>query len=115
MIRLPPKTDVDIERMLGLPQAKIIAFCQHWQISELAAFGSILREDFRPDSDIDLLIQFAPQAPQGLLTLAKIKHALEACSNRKIDIAIKESVQNSPNPFRRDEILNTTQVIYAQR
>ena len=93
----------------------MIAFCQHWQISELAAFGSILREDSRPDSDIDLLIQFTPQAPQGLLTLAKIKHALEACSNRKIDIAIKESVENSSNLFRRAENLNTAQVIYAER
>lgn len=115
MTKKPPQLDFEIEKRLGLPLAKMIAFCQHWQISELAAFGSILREDFQADSDIDLLIQFAPQAPQGLLTLAKIKHELEACSNRKIDIATKESVENSSNPFRRGEILNTAQVIYAQR
>ena len=115
MINKPPILDLEIQRRLGLPLAKIIAFCQHWHISELAAFGSILREDFRPDSDIDLLIQFTPQAAQGLLTLAKIKHALESYSNRNIHIAIKESVENSSNIFRRDEILNTAQVIYEQR
>jgi predicted nucleotidyltransferase len=115
MINKPPILDLEFERRLGLPLLKIIAFCQHWHISEPALFGSILREDFRPNSDIDLLIQFAPQAPQGLLTQAKIKHELEACSNRKIDIAIKESVENSSNIFRRDEILNTAQVICAQR
>jgi len=70
MIKKPPKLDLKLESRLGLPLAKIIIFCQHWHISELEAFGSILREDFRPDSDIDLPIQFTPQAPQGLLTLA---------------------------------------------
>ena len=115
MNKEPPQLDLEIESRLDLPLAKIIAFCQHWQISELAAYGSILREDFRPESEIDLLIQFTPQAAQGLLTLAKVKHALESYSNRNIHIAIKESVENSSNLFRRAENLNTAQVIYAER
>jgi hypothetical protein len=93
---------------------EISAFCQRWQITELALFGSILREDFRDDSDIDLLLHFSPQAKQGLLTLAKIKHELEAQSGRKIDIALKESIENSENWIRRNEILKAARIIYEQ-
>jgi uncharacterized protein len=104
-----------LQQRLGLSMPEIATFCQHWQILELALFGSILREDFQEDSDIDLLFHFSPQAKQGLLTLSKIKHELEAHSGRKIDIALKESVENSENWIRRDEILKTKQVIYEQR
>ena len=74
-------------------------------------FGSILRSDFRADSDIDLLLHFAPQVQQGLLALAKIKHELEASTKKRVDIAIKESIVNSENPIRRDEILKGTSKI----
>jgi len=104
-----------LQQRLGLSMPDIEAFCQHWQIVELALFGSILREDFRDDSDIDLLLHFSPQAKQGLLTLAKIKNELENQAGRKIDIALKESIENSENWIRRDEILKTAQVIYEQR
>lgn len=104
-----------LQQRLGLSMSEIATFCQRWQILELTLFGSILREDFRNDSDIDLLLHFSPQAKQGLLTLAKIKHELEAYSGRKIDIALKESVENSENWIRRNEILKTARVIYEQR
>jgi predicted nucleotidyltransferase len=100
---------------LGLSMPEITQFCQHWQIIELALFGSILKEEFRDDSDIDLLLDFSPEAQQGLLTLAKIKHQLEAYSGRQIDIALKQSIENSENWIRRNEILKTAQVIYEQR
>lgn len=107
--------NAQLQQRLGLSIPEIATFCQRWQILELALFGSVLREDFRDDSDIDLLLHFAPQAKQGLLTLAKIKHELEAHSGRKIDIALKESVENSENWIRRHEILKTAQVIYEPR
>lgn len=103
------------QQRLGLSTPEIASFCQRWQIEELALFGSVLRTDFHDDSDIDLLLHFSPQAQQGLLTLAKIKHQLEAQTGRKIDIALKESVENSENWIRRSEILKTAQVIYEQR
>jgi predicted nucleotidyltransferase len=78
-------------------------------------FGSILRSHSRADSDIHVLLHFAPQAQQGLLTLARIKHELEASTKKRVDIAIKESIVNSENPIRRDEILKTARIIYAQR
>jgi uncharacterized protein len=104
-----------LQQRLGLSIVEIAELCQRWQIRELSLFGSILREDFRSDSDIDFLLQFLPDAKQGLLTLAKIKHELEAHSGRKVDIALRESVENSENWIRQHEILRTAQVIYGER
>ncbi len=89
-----------------------MAICQQWQIVEIALFGSVLREDFHKDSDIDLLISFAPEAPQGLLTLAKIKHQLEFLLNHTVDLVVKDAIQNGDNWIRRQEILNTAVTIY---
>lgn len=107
--------DPQLQERLGISSEEIIHFCQQWRITELALFGSVLSDQFNPDSDIDFLIHFAPEARQGLLTLAKIKHELEASTGREIDIALKESIENSENWIRRHEILKTAQVIYEQR
>lgn len=103
-----------IQQRLGLSLTEISTFCQQWQIVEMALFGSVLREDFQVDSDIDILVKFAPNARQGLLTLAKIKHELEMRFGRPVDIAIKQAIETSENWIRRHEILNTAQVIYEQ-
>jgi predicted nucleotidyltransferase len=60
-----------IEERTGLDQQEIASFCRHWQITEMALFGSVLRSDFNSNSDIDILLRFAPHARQGLLTLGK--------------------------------------------
>jgi predicted nucleotidyltransferase len=99
------------DRLKISPQ-KLMAICQQWQIVEVALFGSVLREDFHEDSDIDLLISFAPEAPQGLLTLAKIKHQLEFLLNHTVDLVVKDAIQNGDNWIRRQEILNTAVTIY---
>ncbi|WP_448571878.1 nucleotidyltransferase family protein [Trichothermofontia sp.] len=108
LTQLPPQ----IQQRLGLSRSDLVSFCHRWQIVELALFGSILRDDFHDTSDIDLLICFAPHAQQGLLTLAKIKHELEAKIGRTVDIIVKESIETSENWIRRNEILNTTKIIY---
>ncbi|CCQ56444.1 nucleotidyltransferase family protein [Crocosphaera watsonii] len=104
-----------IREELGLSRTRIAQFCQKWGIIELSLFGSILGNQFSQDSDIDILLRFSPNSRQGLLTLAKIKHELEEKTGRVIDIAVKESIENSENEIRRQEILNTAKVIYAQR
>jgi len=104
-----------IQERLGLSLIEISTFCQRWEIVEMALFGSVLREDFQADSDIDILIKFAPTARQGLLTLAKIQHELETRFGRSVDIVIKQSIETSENWIRRPEILQTAQVIYEQR
>jgi predicted nucleotidyltransferase len=97
---------------LAIPEEKLIEVCRQWNIAELALFSSILREDFQETSDIDLLISFAPDAPQGLLTLVRIKHQLEDLLDRNVDLVVKEAIQEGDNWIRRQEILNTAVTIY---
>jgi hypothetical protein len=98
-----------------LPEEKLVEFCQRWKVSELALFGSVLRDDFRPDSDVDVLITFAPDAKRGLMTLAKMKYELENLLEREVDLVSKYAIETSHNWIRRNEILGTTQVIYVAR
>lgn len=100
---------------IQLPEDKLVEFCQRWKVSELALFGSVLRDDFRPDSDIDVLITFAPDAKRGLMTLAKMKYELEDLLGREVDLVGKRAVETSHNWIRRNEILGTAQVIYVAR
>ena len=99
---------------LKISANEIAEFCQKWNIEELALFGSVLSDRFHAGSDIDILLSFQPNSRQGLLTLAKIKHELESLLSRDVDIALKEAILKSDNWIRRQEILQTAQVIYEQ-
>jgi predicted nucleotidyltransferase len=100
---------------IQLPDDKLVEFCQRWKVSELALFGSVLRDDFHPDSDIDILITFAPDAKRGLMTLSKMKYELEDLLGREVDLVSKHAIETSHNWIRRNEILGTAQVIYVAR
>jgi len=93
-----------------IPHKKIAEFCKRWTINEFSLFGSVLREDFRPDSDIDVLVSIDPAAQIGLLEIAKMQIELEKLFKRPVDLVEKEGLRN---PYRRREILSTAQVIYA--
>ena len=73
-------------------------------------FGSVLRDDFRPDSDIDILVSIDPKAHIGLFEIAQMKIELEAMIKRPVDLVEKEGLRN---PYRRSEILRTAQLVYA--
>ncbi|MGD1953114.1 MAG: nucleotidyltransferase family protein [Leptolyngbyaceae cyanobacterium] len=107
---LSPRT----RKRLGMSNDDVSTFCQRWGIRTMAIFGSILRDDFTKESDIDILLTFEPDVRQGLLTLAKIKHELETQLHRSVDITIKKSIEASDNWIRRREILTTAQTIYEQ-
>ena len=109
------KLKPQLQERLGVQSEEIIQLCQHWKITELALFGSVLNDQFNSSSDIDVLIRFAPDVPQGLLTLAKIKYELEALFGREVDVVVREAIENSENWIRRHEILTTATVIYEQR
>jgi hypothetical protein len=98
---------------LNLSTDDINSFCHRWQITELALFGSVLREDFRPDSDIDMLVSFHPQAPWTLLDLVTMQQELESITGREVDLIEKKVIENSRNPIRRRNILDSAQVIYT--
>ncbi len=93
---------------LSLPE--IQAFCQKWRITEFSLFGSVLRDDFRPDSDIDVLVSFAPDHPWSLYDIVDMEDELREMLGREIDLVMKGGLRN---PFRRHEILKTRRVVYA--
>ncbi|MGV0029207.1 nucleotidyltransferase family protein [Phormidesmis priestleyi] len=90
------------------------AFCQKWAIVEFSVFGSVLREDFRPDSDLDVLVRFTPDAPWTLLDLVTMQYELEDIVGREVDLLEKQVIETSDNWIRRNEILNTAQVVYVE-
>ena len=108
-----PAATPAIQHRLPLPQDAIEAFCQRWKITELSLFGSILRDDFRPDSDVDVLVRFAPESRWSLLDLARMQRELEALLNRNVDLVTRSSVENSHNWIRREAILSTAQPIFT--
>lgn len=85
-------------------------FCRKWRIRELSLFGSVLRDDFGPDSDLDFLVSFEPDAPLDIDALLAMKEELEARYGRPVDLVEKEALRN---PWRKYEILRTHKVIYA--
>jgi predicted nucleotidyltransferase len=93
-----------------LPHKEIEEFCKRWSITEFSVFGSVLREDFHSDSDIDVLVSIDPKAKIGLFELIDMKLELEKMFKRPVDLVEKEGLKN---PYRRREILRTAQVIYA--
>jgi uncharacterized protein len=95
---------------INIPLDQIRDFCRKWKIREFSLFGSVLRDDFRPDSDIDVLVSFEPSAPWSLWDIVEMREELMQIYGRDVDIVEKEAMKN---PFRRHEILRTHKVIYA--
>jgi uncharacterized protein len=91
----------------------IATFCDRWQVSELAIFGSILRPEFHANSDVDFLVEFIPTSNWGLLDHAKMQIELEEMLHRKVDLISRRAIEHSSNWIRRQEILSTARVIYA--
>jgi predicted nucleotidyltransferase len=98
-----------------LPMTEIANFCQRWQIQELALFGSVLRDDFNPNSDVDVLVTFTSDADWGLLDHAKMQQELQALLHRNVDLITKRAIERSPNWLRRNEILKTAQIFFPER
>jgi predicted nucleotidyltransferase len=95
---------------IHIPLKQIEDFCHRWEIKELALFGSVLREDFRPDSDIDVLVTFEKGGGITFDNRVEMLDELAAIFGREVDLVEKKAIRN---PFRRHEILNTKEVLYA--
>lgn len=92
---------------------QIAAFCPKWQISEFELFGSVLREDFGPDSDVDVLVTFSPSARWSLIHLGRMEEELAATFGRDVDLATRRSVERSENHARRNRILLSARRVYV--
>jgi uncharacterized protein len=97
---------------LPIPFARIESFCRHWRVQELDVFGSVVREDFGPESDVDVLIAFAPDARPSLFDLVTMQDELEAIFGRPVDLLEREAVEVNHNWIRREAILQSARPVY---
>lgn len=98
---------------LEIPKKAVADFCRRWDISELALFGSVLRPDFRPDSDVDVLVTFAPEAHWTLLDCVRMEQELAGIFGRPVDLVSRRAVEQSSNPIRRRQILESAEPFYV--
>ncbi len=93
-----------------LPLRRIEDFCRKWRVEELSLFGSVLRDDFSSESDVDVLVTFSPEAQVSLPDFVEMQEELQEILRRNVDLVSKGGLRN---PFRRHEILTTRQIVYA--
>jgi hypothetical protein len=96
-----------------LPLAELRAFCAKWKIAELAVFGSYLREDFGPESHVDFLVTWKPDADWSLLDVVRMEAELGDIVGRKIDLVLRRSIERSRNRIRRDAILSSARPVVS--
>ncbi|MGP8049596.1 MAG: nucleotidyltransferase family protein [Desulfobaccales bacterium] len=102
--------NIKIKSNIQIPLDKVEGFCQKWKVKEFALFGSVLREDFSPDSDLDVLATFAPGGGITFDNRVQMQDELAGIFGRQVDLVEKDSIRN---PFRRHHILTTKEVVYA--
>jgi predicted nucleotidyltransferase len=101
------------EAVIPIPKSELAKFCRRWKVTELALFGSALRQDFHADSDIDLLVTFEPEATHSLFDLVAMQFELEEIFRRKVDLVERRAVEQSENYIRRNHILGSAQVLHV--
>ena len=101
---------------LGIPidRERLAEFCRRWKIDQLSFFGSVLRDDFEPASDVDVLVAFSPDAKWSLFEIMDAEEELEALFGRKVDLVNRKSIERSPNWIRRKAILESAEPFFAQ-
>lgn len=99
-----------MEPRIPIDRDRIAAFCAKWKIKEFSFFGSVITPDFRPDSDVDVLVTFQPEAPWSLWEWIDMIDELKEMFGREVDLVEEDAIRN---PFRRHSILSSKQVIHA--
>lgn len=92
---------------IGLSAERLRTFCRRWRIAELAVFGSVLRDDFGPDSDLDFLVQWAPDAEWSIFDHVRMEEEFTRLVGRRVEVVSKDAVERSPNWVIRRAILET--------
>ncbi len=99
---------------LNIRPIQLEKVCQQWQIVEMSLFGSVLRDDFNVESDIDILVSFADYARVTFFDLELIEEQLSKLFNRPVDVVTKRAIEQSHNWIRKKNILENSRVIYEQ-
>ena len=87
---------------------KLRDFCRKWKVTEFSLFGSVVRDDFGPESDVDVLVTFEEDSPWGLFSMVHMEDELVEIFGRPVDLLTRRSIERSRNPVRRDSILGNT-------
>lgn len=98
---------------IPIPYEEVSAFCRKWGIEELALFGSVLRDDFRPESDVDVLVTLAPDTPWSLASWLAMRNELSQILGRQVDLIEKGAIEESRNLFLKRHILSHMEPIYV--
>lgn len=106
-------TDRELHPGIHVPKEKLADFCRRWKITEFSLFGSVLRDDFRPESDIDVLVTFAPDAAWRFYDLTDMREELEGMFGHSVDLVERRLVESSENYIRRKHILSNLETIYV--
>jgi predicted nucleotidyltransferase len=96
-----------------VPYNEIVAFCKRWKVVEFALFGSAVRDDFAPESDIDALVSFAPDSNWGLFEHIQMRLELKDIYGRDVDLITRRALEQSRNNLLRSEILSTAKVVFS--
>lgn len=106
-------SETETRSRVPVDRAALAAFCQRNHIRRLSLFGSVLRDDFGPDSDVDVLVEFEPPAVVSLYGFADLRHGLTELFGRPVDLVSRRGVERSGNWIRRRAMLATTETIYV--
>jgi len=98
---------------LKISERKIAQFCRKHGIRKLSFFGSVLREDFRPESDVDVLVELEPDARPTLFDMSRMQDELQLILGHRVDLVSRRGVESSRNVIRRKAILESARDVYA--
>jgi hypothetical protein len=102
-----------VMKNIAIDRQYLAAFCRRWKIAELSLFGSVLRDDFTTDSDVDVLVTFLPEARHSLFDMVRMQEELRAIFGRKVDLVSRRGLEASRNPLRKRGILESAEVVYG--
>jgi len=94
---------------ISIPKKDLKEFCRRYQVNRLALFGSVLRQDFRKDSDVDVLVSFESDAHVGFITLSRMQRELSELFKRPVDLVLMDGLK----PVIRDSVLANIEEVYA--
>ena len=104
-----------MELPISIDRDRLAGWCRRWKVQELAAFGSLLRPDFGPESDIDLLVTFEPGADWSLIDHERMREELTGLVGRDVDLVSREGIERSANWIRRQTILESARPLDVPR
>jgi hypothetical protein len=115
MVARPVPGNHAVATQIVLDHHRIAEFCEKRRITEFSLFGSVLRENFRPDSDVDVLVRFAPDTRWSLFDVGMMECELRSILGREVDLVRREAVERSDNYIRRKHILSSVETVYVAR